>query len=253
MIFFSVSCFKEISLQYNFTPLKKQGQVFGGFFSHLWLAKRGLMCYIFIMMDIQKALDALVPNPTCELNFQTTFQLLVAVVLSAQCTDARVNKVTKSLFQKYPSAKDFANLSVETLGKEIYSLGFYRAKAKNLIEMSKAILENFGGKVPCTMEELTTLSGVGRKTASVVLAEGFNIPAFAVDTHVFRVANRLGIGDEKSPEACETALKNFFPQESWVKTHLQMVLFGRYTCKAQNPKCEGCPFQSICKYFQKKG
>ena len=211
------------------------------------------MCYIFIMMDIQKVLDHLVPNPTCELNFQTTFQLLVAVVLSAQCTDARVNKVTKTLFQKYPSVYDFANLSVDELGKEIYSLGFYHSKAKNLIALSRAIVENFGGEVPCTMAELTTLAGVGRKTASVVLAEGFNIPAFAVDTHVFRVANRLGIGDKKSPEACEAALKNFFPKESWAKTHLQMVLFGRYTCKAQKPKCGGCPFQSICKYFQKKG
>ena len=205
------------------------------------------------MMDIQAALDCLVPNPVCELNFQTPFQLLVAVVLSAQCTDARVNKVTNSLFQKYPSAKEFANLSVDELGKEIYSLGFFRTKAKNLIALSKSLIENFDGKVPCTMKELTTLPGVGRKTASVVLAEAFNIPAFAVDTHVFRVANRLGIGDEKSPDACEAALKNFFPKENWAKTHLQMVIFGRYTCKAQNPKCTDCPFQSICKYFQKKG
>ncbi|MBR2220984.1 MAG: SIS domain-containing protein, partial [Clostridia bacterium] len=121
------------------------------------------------------------------------------------------------------------------------------------IALSKSLIENFDGKVPCTMKELTTLPGVGRKTASVVLAEAFNIPAFAVDTHVFRVANRLGIGDEKSPDACEAALKNFFPKENWAKTHLQMVIFGRYTCKAQNPKCTDCPFQSICKYFQKKG
>lgn len=200
------------------------------------------------MMDIQKGLDQIVPNPMCELNFHTTFQLLVAVVLSAQCTDARVNMVTKTLFKKYPSVQHFANLSEEELGKEIYSLGFYRAKAKNLIAMAKMMLNDFGGEVPCTMQDLVKLPGVGRKTASVVLAEGFKIPAFAVDTHVFRVANRLGIGDKKSPTACEVALKKYFPQQSWAKTHLQMVLFGRYTCKAQKPKCEGCPFQSICQY-----
>ena len=204
------------------------------------------------MDKIQKVLDEFAPRPVCELEFKSVFQLLVAVVLSAQCTDKRVNMVTKTLFKKYPAADDFAKLSQEELGKEIYSLGFYNSKAKNLIELSKALVQNYNGQVPNTMEELTKLPGVGRKTASVVLAEGFKKPAFAVDTHVFRVANRLGIGSPKNADACEYALKQYFPKNKWAKVHLQMVLFGRYFCKAQNPCCNACKLQQKCLYFQKR-
>ena len=202
-------------------------------------------------MDIEKALNKMLPNPRCELNFQTVFQLLVAVVLSAQCTDARVNQVTAVLFQKYPTVQDFAKLSPNVLEKEIFSLGFYQTKSKNLIALSQDIVEKFGGNVPNTMQDLVSLPGVGRKTASVVLAEGFKKPAFAVDTHVFRVANRLGIGSEKSVEECESKLKEYFPKSSWAKVHLQMVMFGRYKCKAKKPDCNNCCFQKICKYFNK--
>lgn len=204
------------------------------------------------MQIIQEEFDRIVPNPVCELRYNSTFQLLVAVVLSAQCTDARVNAVTKTLFQKYPTVFDFAKLSEQQLGKEIYSLGFYRAKSKNLIALSKDIIQKFGGTVPNTMKELVSLPGVGRKTASVVLAEAFGVPAFAVDTHVFRVANRLGIGSAKSADHCEEALKQVFPKSSWCKTHLQMVHFGRYFCKAQKPNCSACNLKKICLYYNQK-
>lgn len=204
------------------------------------------------MDEIEKALDDFAPNPKCELVFNSVFELLVAVVLSAQCTDKRVNQVTEKLFQKYSSPKAFANLTINELSKEIYSLGFYNTKAEKIISLSKSIMQNFNGEVPKTMEELTTLSGVGRKTASVVLSEGFKKPAFAVDTHVFRVANRLGIASTKNVEACEIALKKYFPKHKWSKIHLQMVLFGRYFCKAKNPCCSACKLKNKCVYFQKK-
>ncbi|MBR5012712.1 MAG: endonuclease III [Clostridia bacterium] len=204
------------------------------------------------MKTYEKILDEVVGTPRCELDFENNFELLIAVVLSAQCTDKRVNLVTKTLFKKYPNAETLANASVQDVAKEIYSLGFYNSKAKNIVSLAKDLVEKFGGKVPCTMEKLTNLSGVGRKTASVVLAEGFGKPAIAVDTHVFRVANRLGIGSEKSPYDCEMALKKRFPKSSWGKVHLQMVHFGRYHCKAKNPSCNACKFQKICLYYNKK-
>ncbi|MBP3389776.1 MAG: endonuclease III [Clostridia bacterium] len=204
------------------------------------------------MNTYEKVFDEIVGTPKCELNFDNNFELLIAVVLSAQCTDKRVNLVTKSLFKKYPNAKALAEAKVEDVAKEIYSLGFYNSKAKNIVSLAKDLVEKFGGNVPSTMQDLTSLSGVGRKTASVVLAEGFGKPAIAVDTHVFRVANRLGIGSEKSPYHCEMALKKRFPKSSWGKVHLQMVHFGRYHCKAKNPSCNACKFQKICLYYNKK-
>ena len=204
------------------------------------------------MNTYEKVFDEVIGLPKCELNYENNFQLLIAVVLSAQCTDKRVNMVTKTLFKKYPNPKALAEAKVEDVAKEIYSLGFYNSKAKNIVSLSKDLVEKFGGNVPSTMQDLTSLSGVGRKTASVVLAEGFNVPAVAVDTHVFRVANRLGIGSEKSPYDCEIALKKRFPKSSWGKVHLQMVHFGRYHCKAQNPSCNACKFQKICLYYNKK-
>lgn len=210
------------------------------------------MCYKTCMNTYEKVFDEVVGVPKCELNYQNNFQLLVAVVLSAQCTDKRVNVVTKSLFKKYPTAKLLAKADAYDVAKEIYSLGFYNMKAKNIVSLSKDLVEKFGGEVPNSMEKLTSLSGVGRKTASVVLSEGFGVPAVAVDTHVFRVANRLGIGNEKSVLKCEMALKKRFPKSSWAKVHLQMVHFGRYYCKAQNPSCNACKFKKICLYYNKK-
>lgn len=205
------------------------------------------------MAKFEDELNTIIPNPRCELNYTNVFELLIAVILSAQCTDKRVNIVTKELFKKYNTPQDFANLTVEELGKEIYSLGFYNSKAKSIINASKDIVAKFDGKVPSNMKDLTSLSGVGRKTASVVLAEGFKQPAFAVDTHVFRVSNRLGIGDKKSVEKCEEKLKKHFPKSSWGRVHMQLVQFGRYYCKAQNPKCDGCILQKNCLYYQNKG
>ena len=204
------------------------------------------------MNTYEKVFDELVPAPKCELDYEDNFQLLIAVVLSAQCTDKRVNQVTKSLFKKYPNPEALAFANVKDVAKEIYSLGFYNTKAKNIVALAKDLVEKFNGQVPCTIEHLTSLSGVGRKTASVVLSEGFGVPAMAVDTHVFRVANRLGIGSEKSPYHCEEALKKRFPKSSWGKVHLQMVHFGRYHCKAKNPSCNACKFQKICLYYNKK-
>ena len=204
------------------------------------------------MNTYEKVFDEVVGAPKCELNYKNNFQLLVAVVLSAQCTDKRVNQVTKLLFEKYPTANALANAKVEDVAKEIYSLGFYNSKAKNIVALAKDLVKKFNGEVPSTMEDLTSLSGVGRKTASVVLSEGFGLPAVAVDTHVFRVANRLGIGSEKSVLECEKALKKRFPKSSWGKVHLQMVHFGRYFCKAKNPSCNACKFQKICLYYNKK-
>lgn len=188
------------------------------------------------------------PAPKCELEFSNNFELLIAVILSAQCTDKRVNQVTKTLFQKHKTPNDFANLDVQTLEKEIYVLGFYHNKAKNIISACKDLVEKFNGEVPSDMESLTSLSGVGRKTASVVMSVGFNKQAFAVDTHVFRVANRLGIGSEKSPKDCEEKLKKYFKNCDWAKIHLQMVNFGRYVCKARKPMCEKCSLKEVCKY-----
>lgn len=205
-----------------------------------------------LMNTYEKVFDELVPAPKCELDYEDNFQLLIAVVLSAQCTDKRVNHVTKSLFKKYPNPEALAFANVKDVAKEIYSLGFYNTKAKNIVDLAKDLVEKFNGQVPCTIEELTSLSGVGRKTASVVLSEGFGVPAMAVDTHVFRVANRLGIGSEKSVIECEKALKKCFQKSSWGKVHLQMVHFGRYHCKAKNPSCNACKLQKICLYYNKK-
>ena len=192
--------------------------------------------------------DELFPKPTTELNFSNNFELLIAVLLSAQCTDKRVNSVTKNLFKKYKTAQDFLNLGQQELEKEIYSCGFYRKKAKSIIDLSRKIIEKYDGKVPNTIEELKTLNGIGQKTASVIFSIGFGGDALAVDTHVFRVSKRLGFSDAKNVKKCEEDLKNLIDKSLWSKIHSQMVLFGRYYCKARSPKCENCKLQKICKY-----
>lgn len=192
------------------------------------------------------------PNPKCELNFKTSFELLVAVILSAQCTDARVNKVTKELFKQYNTPKHFANLDVEVLEKIIYPCGLYHNKAKNIIACSKMIEEKFNGSVPNNLTDLQKLAGVGKKTANVVYSVWFGGDAIAVDTHVFRVANRLEIGSGKTPMQVEQQLMKNFHKSEWSKLHYRLVLFGRYFCTAKKPKCEICNLKEICKYYNQK-
>ena len=180
-----------------------------------------------------------------------TFQLLIAVILSAQCTDKRVNKVTPGLFKKYKKPEDYAGLKQEILEAEIRSTGFFRNKAKNIIAMSQRVVEVYQGKVPQTMEELLTLAGVARKTANVILYHGFGKnEGIAVDTHVFRVTARLGIASGKKPELTEKELMALFRRGSYGPLSDMIILFGRNICPARNPKCKICPFVNICDYYK---
>lgn len=194
----------------------------------------------------------LFPNPKCELNFNSNFELLVAVILSAQCTDKRVNECTASLFKIANTPLDFVNLGTKELEKQIYSCGFYHNKAKNIINMSKQLLNDYNGEVPSSLEELQKLSGVGRKTANVVYATAFNGDAIAVDTHVFRVSNRLGLANAKNVELTEKQLMKVVPKDKWSDFHYLLVLFGRYHCLARKPKCEICNLKDCCKYYKSK-
>ena len=187
----------------------------------------------------------------CELEHKNNFELIVAVILSARCTDKRVNEITKDLFKKYPDAKSLVNANIEELEKEVYSCGFYKNKAKNLISMARDLVTRFNGEVPSSYEDLLSLSGVGRKTANVVMFVGFKKPAIAVDTHVFRVSNRLGIVEAKTPLECELKLQKKVNKDKWGNFHHLLVLFGRYVCKSRNPYCKDCEFKSFCKYFNK--
>lgn len=192
------------------------------------------------------------PNAHCELEYKSPFELLVAVILSAQCTDKRVNIVTKKLFEVYNTPQDFAKLEVEDLSPYIKSCGYYTNKAKSIIQASKAIIENFNGEVPNTIEELITLRGVGRKTANVVYAVAFGGDAIAVDTHVFRVSNRLGLVDAKTPEETEKQLKALLPKEYWSEMHHLILHHGRYVCIARSPKCSTCEIKNFCKTYKDK-
>jgi endonuclease-3 len=185
-------------------------------------------------------------TPKCELNFKTDIECLVAIILSAQCTDKRVNIVTKPLFQKYKTVFDYANADLGDFERTIYSTGFYRNKAKNIIQMAREVVEKHDGKIPTDFHELTNLSGVGRKTAGVYTVEFLHNPAFPVDTHVTRVSRRLGLAKALKPHAIESELKTVFEKPDWARAHLYMVLFGRYFCTAKNPKCENCVFRGRC-------
>ena len=186
------------------------------------------------------------PDARCELNFTTPLELLVATILSAQCTDARVNLVTPHLFKKYRSAKDFASADPSVLEEEIRTTGFFRNKTKNIIACCEALVRDFRGAVPRTMDELVTLPGVGRKTANILLYNAYGIPGFGVDTHVVRVTNRLGLVDTEDPEKIEEALCQVIPQEEWGQaTHL-FIFHGRRTCKAKQPSCHQCAVRALC-------
>lgn len=193
------------------------------------------------------ALDQLFPRAECALKHANPFQLLVATILSAQCTDERVNKVTPELFRKYPTAQDLAALKPEVLENEIRSTGFFRNKAKSIIGASKAIVGEFGGHVPKRMEQMLTLPGVARKTANVVLGTGFGLPTgVVVDTHVFRIAHRLKLSKQKTPEKVELDLMKLVPQDRWITFGHQVIWFGRKICQARKPLCTQCPIETIC-------
>jgi endonuclease-3 len=199
------------------------------------------------LQKIFSALDQLFPQAQCALRHENAFQLLVATILSAQCTDERVNKVTPRLFQKYPTPQDFAALSQPVLEEEIRSTGFFHNKAKNIIGMAKKLVTDFGGQVPRTMEEMLTLPGVARKTANVVLGTAYGIPTgIVVDTHVFRIARRLKLSNQKTPEKVEQDLLKLVPRERWISFGHQMIWFGRKICQARKPLCADCPLESIC-------
>lgn len=192
--------------------------------------------------------DLQFPDATCELEYSNPYQLLVAVILSAQCTDKRVNIVSRNLFKVAPTPKKMLELGENNLKKIIHSCGFYNNKARSIISATKSIVDNYNGVVPSTMEELCSLAGVGRKTANVVLAEAFGKPSIAVDTHVHRVSKRLGLTTLNSTaEKCEQDLLKIVPLDKQSKFHIQMVWFGRYVCKSLNPQCENCKLKSICK------
>ena len=202
--------------------------------------------------EILDVLEKMFPNAECELNHDSTFQLLIAVILSAQTTDVSVNKVTPLLFEKYPDAFSLANADLKDVEKCIHNLGLYRNKAKNIIACAKQIVDEYQGCVPSTMKELTSLAGVGRKTANVVLSVAFNIPAIAVDTHVDRISKRLGLSKpEDNVLNVENKLKRKIKKERWNRAHHLFIFFGRYFCTAKNPKCNECPFIEICKEKKK--
>lgn len=196
-------------------------------------------------------LDETFPNARCELEFGSVFELLVAVILSAQCTDRRVNVVTRELFKTADTPEAFAAMKQEELEKAIYSCGFYRNKAKNIIAAAKAITER-GGEVPNSFDELLKLPGVGRKTANVVYDVGFGGDGIPVDTHVFRVSNRLGIAPGKTPREVEDKLLEIIPEGNRNRAHHQLIFLGRYRCKAISPQCGDCPLNEYCNYFHDK-
>lgn len=182
----------------------------------------------------------------CYLNHENAWQLLIATMLSAQCTDARVNIVTEDLFKKYLSVADFANADLKELEEDIRPTGFYHNKAKNIIACCKALLEKHGGEVPDTIEELTALAGVGRKTANVILGNIYNKPSIVVDTHVKRISKRLGLTKEDDPEKIEYELMKVLPEDHWILYNIQIITFGRSICAARNPKCEECFLRDYC-------
>ena len=202
---------------------------------------------------IENYLDELYPNPVCELNYNKDYELLIAVVLSAQTTDKRVNKVTPVLFSKYPTLKELKNADIIDIEDIIKEIGTYRKKASFIKEIARVLDEEFEGKVPNDRSVLESLPGVGRKTCNVVLSVIYNVPAIAVDTHVSRVSKRLNLARKNDDVSIiEKKLMKKFRKEEWSKRHHQMVLFGRYYCKAQKPSCKTCKLINICKEKNKE-
>ncbi len=201
--------------------------------------------------EIVRLLKKAYPDATCSLDFKTPFQLVVAVMLSAQCTDERVNKTTPKLFKRCKTIEDFANIDIKELEELIHPCGFYRNKAKNIKLCAKQVLENFNGEVPQTMKELTSLAGVGRKSANVILLEVFGIAqGIAVDTHAKRISNLTGLSNKKEPTKIEQDLIKIFPKESLKDINHLFVWHGRNTCVARHPKCDICPINKFCNYYK---
>ncbi len=186
----------------------------------------------------------------CYLNYETPWQLLIATMLSAQCTDARVNIVTESLFKKYPSASAFASADLKKLEQDIKPTGFYHNKAKNIISCMKDIVDKYDGEVPKSLEELTSLAGVGRKTANVIRGNIYHEPSVVVDTHVKRISNRLGLTKNQDPEKIEQDLMKELPKDHWILYNIQIITFGRTICTARSPRCEECFLQKYCKEYK---
>ncbi len=199
-----------------------------------------------------KILSALYPEAKPALVYSTPFELLVAVILSAQCTDERVNKVTRALFERYNTPETLVSLSQEELERYIFSCGLYRSKAEHILSASRDIIERFSGQVPQTVKELMSLAGVGKKTANVVYSVAFGGDAIAVDTHVFRVSNRLGLSRGKTPKEVEIGLNRAIAKKDWSKAHHWLIYHGRRVCHAQKPSCEDCPLSTLCDYYKKK-
>ena len=202
-------------------------------------------------LKLIEVLNKSIKNPKTSLKYRNQFTLLTSVVLSAQCTDLNVNNVTKSIYKKYYAPKHFVKLGINKIRNLIKSIGMFNTKAKNLYYLSKILLEKHQSRVPNNLEDLILLPGVGRKTANVVLNEVFNKPTIAVDTHVFRVANRTGLCNGKNPEQVEHQLLKILPKKYIKKAHHLILLHGRYTCKARNPLCKTCVINKICLYKEK--
>ena len=207
--------------------------------------------------EVEQAVEVLIrledryPEMGTALRYDDPWQLLVATVLSAQTTDENVNAVTPILFERWPAAEDLASANPDAVEEVVYSTGFFRQKTKSIIALSADLAERFDGTVPADLDDLVTLRGVGRKTASVVLAEAFDLPAIAVDTHVNRVANRLGLVDTKDPTLIEFALRSLYPEQEWGGISMRVIQFGRDICDARKPRCWECPLEDLCAYPDK--
>lgn len=201
-------------------------------------------------VQVLDTLELLYPDARPELDFNSRFELLIATILSAQCTDVRVNLVTGELFREFNTPEAILSISVDALRERIRTCGLSNSKAANIHATCALLLENHGGEVPGTMEELVALPGVGRKTANVVLSNGFGVPAIAVDTHVFRVANRIGLAAAETVEKTEQQLMTILPRPRWSHSHHLLIFHGRRCCKARKPECERCPLTGTCLYYK---
>lgn len=199
-------------------------------------------------LEVSQYLDSLFPNAKCELFYSQDYELVIAVMLSAQTTDKSVNAVTSHLFKKYPTLKSFVDADIKDIENEIQSLGLYKNKAKNIKGIAETLYNDFNSVLPSDKNELQKLPGIGNKSAGVIRCEVFKIPDLPVDTHIIRISNRLGIATKKDePIDIERKLKKIIPEESWIKSHHQLIHFGRYFCTARNPKCEECKIKKYCK------
>ena len=203
------------------------------------------------VMEIIHLLSREIPEPTIALTFSSSFELLIATILSAQCTDIKVNEVTANLFKKYRSAQDYAEADLSALEKDIRSTGFYRNKARSIQKCCQKLVAQFHGKVPGTLEALVTLPGVGRKTANVVLGNAFGIPGITVDTHVHRLSQRIGLTREDDPVKIEFDLMEIVPKEEWIRFSNRLIWHGRRTCQARKPLCETCVIRKFCDFGSK--